>query len=136
MTTQQSTSVFKSHYLIGLSLSFLFSSAAFAQIQTYINPAANSATSTQSTSNVQAYSAHIKSKIEAQTKLPASNQMVTAIIDIHLNPAGYVKNKALIRSSGNATWDAALMAAISRASPFPTPVHPIALKGVRLYFRH
>lgn len=96
----------------------------------------SNAASGNSSNDAGAYIGRVKQRVEAQAKLRIAGQTLSAVVSVRLDPAGNVTSKTMQQSSGNAAWDTDLMAAISRASPFPTPVHPEALKGIRLTFRH
>ncbi|TDR33174.1 TonB family protein [Hydromonas duriensis] len=81
-----------------------------------------------------AYIARVKILIYQHVK--AEKEKHTGSVAIRLAPNGSVINKSILYSSGNAAWDANLLAAIGRASPFPTPVHQSALRGINLNFSY
>lgn len=93
-------------------------------------------TAGNNTSDAATYIARVKRKVEGQAKMHLPGQTFSAVVSVRLDPAGNVTSKSIKRSSGNASWDADLLSAISRASPFPITVHPEALKGIDLLMKY
>ena len=77
------------------------------------------------------YGARVRSRIEPT--LPKKG--FSASVFVRVTSGGIVSGANLAHPSGNAEWDSILVAKI-KATKFPMPVHPAALGGITIVFKH
>lgn len=77
------------------------------------------------------YGARVRSRIEPT--LPKKG--FSASVFVRVTSGGIVSGANLAHPSGNAEWDNILVAKI-KATKFPMPVHPAALGGITIVFKH
>lgn len=86
------------------------------------------------------YFSGIESKIRANWQLPSwlSNANFRAQARVLIDPSGQISKREIISSSGNEVFDAEVLSAIDRASPFPEPPdrlkNVLALRGIIFNF--
>ena len=109
------------------------SAARTAALERMKSGAASGGQSTGTGESRDSYAARVKAKITPY--LPPKG--LSASVAIRVSANGTVTSKNITRSSGNAEWDKALLAAITSAGQFPMPVHRDALSGgITIEFRH
>lgn len=69
------------------------------------------------------YIGELENHIRASWSIPGwlANLDLKASVLVKVTPQGFVKYKKILKSSGNETYDDAVLATIDRASPFPAP---------------
>lgn len=81
--------------------------------------------------------AYIKKHVEAMWFRPEGSGLPgkDAGVEVILDATGRVESTKLIKSSGNAAFDASLERAVKRAGPFPLPKeNPEKFRKLQLYF--
>ena len=77
------------------------------------------------------YESRVRNRIEPT--LPKKG--FRASVSVRVTTAGVITSASIVRSSGNAEWDAILVAKV-RSAGFPTPVHRAALGGTIIVFKN
>lgn len=69
------------------------------------------------------YIGELESHIRSHWSIPAwlANLELRASVHVKVTPEGFVKYKKIKKSSGNETYDDAVLATVDKASPFPRP---------------
>lgn len=69
------------------------------------------------------YIGELENHIRASWSIPGwlANLNLKASVLVKVTPQGFVKYKKILKSSGNETYDDAVLATVDRASPFPPP---------------
>lgn len=82
------------------------------------------------------YSKELAKKIKANLKWKEHNDQLKASIEIKLEPTGVISKSEITIGSGSKEFDAALIEAVKKSSPLPTPPKEIyqAFKSVRFMF--
>ena len=88
------------------------------------------------------YADRIRRKVEQNTDYrgPTGDGSQTAVVLVRLAPSGEVLSKRLVKPSGIAEWDQAVLRAVDRASPLPRDVdgtipRKVLQDGIRITFR-
>jgi colicin import membrane protein len=82
--------------------------------------------------------AYIQKHVEAMWFRPEGSGLPGkgAGVEVRLDASGRVESTKIIKSSGNAAFDASLERAVKRAAPFPLPkTNPEKFRRLELYFK-